>query len=93
MTTIVVVFIIGALSGLSAMLLFSSTIRWRRQRSWSPFGFDGKLRIDLFAAHFIDGKWHPNPQANDGFYQLGAMTDDSIQRADIDEARDYGGRQ
>lgn len=53
-------------------------LRRRRRRAWSPFGFDDKPRIDLFAVQQIDGKWYPNPQANDGFYPMGAITEDGI---------------
>jgi hypothetical protein len=44
--------------------------------NWSPFAQDGRPRADLFAAVRIAGEWHLNPDPNEGFWQIGAMTED-----------------
>lgn len=41
--------------------------------SWSPFALDGTLRDDLFAVQRSSGYWVTNPDANEGFWLLGAF--------------------
>lgn len=45
-------------------------------RFWSPFADDGTPRADLFANVRVDGIWYPNPDPNEGFWMIGAMTED-----------------
>lgn len=45
-------------------------------RFWSPFADDGTPRADLFASVRVDGIWYPNPDPNEGFWMVGAMTED-----------------
>ncbi|WP_264077550.1 hypothetical protein [Mycolicibacterium houstonense] len=44
--------------------------------AWSPFAQDGKLRADLFASRLVDGKWESVATANEGFWYIGAQTED-----------------
>ena len=43
---------------------------------WSPFALDGNPRDDLFAVIRVDGEWVTNPDPNEGFWLIGAMTED-----------------
>src|SRR5262249_7822422 len=43
---------------------------------WSPFAQDGNLRADMFAARLVNGVWTPNPSGNEGFWYIGAQTED-----------------
>jgi hypothetical protein len=43
---------------------------------WSPFAEDGTPRDDLFAVIRVDGEWITNPDANEGFWLIGALTED-----------------
>lgn len=43
---------------------------------WSPFAEDGTLRDDLFAVIRVNGEWITNPEPNEGFWLIGAMTED-----------------
>lgn len=46
-------------------------------RNWSPFALDGEPRDDLFAVVQVDdGDWITNPDPNEGFYLIGATTED-----------------
>jgi hypothetical protein len=45
-------------------------------RHWSPFAEDGQLRDDLLAIIRVDGEWITNPDPNEGFIIVGAMTED-----------------
>lgn len=45
-------------------------------RYWSPFAQDGQPRDDLFAVIRVDGEWVTNPQSNEGFWLIGALTED-----------------
>jgi hypothetical protein len=45
-------------------------------RYWSPFALDGQLRDDLLAVIRVDGEWITNPDPNEGFILIGAMTED-----------------
>lgn len=45
-------------------------------RNWSPFAEDGTPRDDLFASIRVGGDWITNPEANEGFWLIGAMTED-----------------
>lgn len=45
-------------------------------RNWSPFALDGKIRSDLFAAIRVNGEWTTNPDPNEGFWQIGALSED-----------------
>ena len=45
-------------------------------RNWSPFALDGNPRDDLFAYVLVDGDWIPNPNPNEGFHLIGALTED-----------------
>jgi hypothetical protein len=45
-------------------------------RFWSPFALDGQLRDDLLAVIRVDGEWVTNPDPNEGFLLVGAMTED-----------------
>jgi hypothetical protein len=45
-------------------------------RNWSPFAEDGTLRDDLFAHILVEGDWIVNPDDNEGFFLIGAMTED-----------------
>jgi hypothetical protein len=45
-------------------------------RGWSPFAEDGNPRTDLFACIRVDGEWITNPEPNEGFWLVGAMTED-----------------
>lgn len=45
-------------------------------RNWSPFAQDGNPRDDLFAHILVDGDWIPNPEPNEGFHLIGALTED-----------------
>jgi hypothetical protein len=44
--------------------------------NWSPFAQDGELRDDLFATVRVNGEWITNPDPNEGFWLIGAMTED-----------------
>jgi hypothetical protein len=44
--------------------------------NWSPFATDGTPRADLFAQIRVNGEWVINPSANEGFWLIGAMTED-----------------
>lgn len=46
------------------------------ERNWSPFAEDGQPRDDLFAHILVDGDWITNPDPNEGFHLIGAMTED-----------------
>lgn len=43
---------------------------------WSPFAQDGTLRDDLFYTVKVNGEWVTNPNANEGFWLVGAVTED-----------------
>lgn len=43
---------------------------------WSPFADDGTPRDDLFAQIRVDGDWILNPEPNEGFWMVGALTED-----------------
>ena len=45
-------------------------------RNWSPFALDGTPRDDLFATILVDGDWITNPEPNEGFWLIGALTED-----------------
>jgi hypothetical protein len=45
-------------------------------KGWSPFALDGKVRSDLFATVRVAGEWITNPLPNEGFWQVGALTED-----------------
>ena len=45
-------------------------------RNWSPFAQDGNPRDDLFAHVLVDGDWITNPDPNEGFHLIGALTED-----------------
>jgi hypothetical protein len=45
-------------------------------RNWSPFAQDGTPRDDLFATILVDGDWITNPDPNEGFWLIGALTED-----------------
>lgn len=45
-------------------------------RNWSPFAQDGKLRDDLFYSIRVNGEWVTNPNANEGFWFVGAVSED-----------------
>ena len=45
-------------------------------RNWSPFALDGRPRDDLFAVVRVNGEWVTNPDPNEGFWLIGAMTED-----------------
>lgn len=60
----------GAATDLSPFEDDLTTVRW------SPFAQDGQLRADLFAATRVDGVWTPNPDPNEGFWFVGAQTED-----------------
>jgi hypothetical protein len=45
-------------------------------RGWSPFAQDGTPRDDLFAHILVDGDWITNPEPNEGFHLIGALTED-----------------
>lgn len=45
-------------------------------RNWSPFAEDGFPRDDLFAHILVDGDWITNPDPNEGFHLIGALTED-----------------
>jgi hypothetical protein len=45
-------------------------------RNWSPFAEDGTPRDDLFAHILVDGDWQLNPEPNEGFHLIGALTED-----------------
>ncbi len=45
-------------------------------RNWSPFAADGTLRSDLFAQVRVNGEWTTNTTANEGFWLVGAVTED-----------------
>ena len=45
-------------------------------RNWTPFADDGTLRDDLFASIRVDGDWITNPETNEGFWLIGAMSED-----------------
>lgn len=44
--------------------------------NWSPFALNGQLRADLFATVRVDGEWVTNPLPNEGFWLIGAMSED-----------------
>lgn len=44
-------------------------------RNWSPFALDGTPRDDLFAVIQVDGTWITNPDPNEGFWLIGAVTE------------------
>lgn len=51
-------------------------------RNWSPFAADGTVRSDLFAQVRSNGEWIVNPTSNEGFWLVGAVTEDGgIERA------------
>lgn len=45
-------------------------------RNWSPFAADGTIRSDLFAFIRSSGEWITNPVSNEGFWLIGAVTED-----------------
>lgn len=45
-------------------------------RFWSPFAEDGQPRDDLFSHIRVSGEWVTNPDPNEGFIVVGAMTED-----------------
>lgn len=45
-------------------------------RNWSPFAEDDNPRDDLFASIRVDGDWITNPDPNEGFWLIGALTED-----------------
>jgi hypothetical protein len=45
-------------------------------RGWSPFALDGNPRDDLWAVVRINGEWITNPNPNEGFTLVGALTED-----------------
>lgn len=45
-------------------------------RNWSPFAEDGQPRTDLFAHIRVNGEWVTNPDPNEGFTLIGALTED-----------------
>lgn len=44
-------------------------------RNWSPFALDGQPRSDLFAVVRVNGEWIANPDPNEGFWLIGAVTE------------------
>jgi hypothetical protein len=42
---------------------------------WSPFAQDGTPRADLFAVVRVNGTWVVNPDPNEGFWLIGAVTE------------------
>jgi hypothetical protein len=44
--------------------------------NWSPLALDGQPRADLFANIRVDGEWITNPDPNEGFWLVGALTED-----------------
>lgn len=44
-------------------------------RNWSPFALDGQIRDDLFASIRVNGEWVTNPDPNEGFWVIGAMSE------------------
>jgi hypothetical protein len=44
--------------------------------NWSPLALDGQPRADLFANVRVDGEWITNPDPNEGFWLVGALTED-----------------
>lgn len=45
-------------------------------RHWSPFALDGNPRDDLWAVIRVNGEWVTNPAPNEGFWLIGALTED-----------------
>jgi hypothetical protein len=45
-------------------------------RNWSPFADDGTPRDDMWAVIRVNGEWVTNPDPNEGFTLIGAMTED-----------------
>jgi hypothetical protein len=45
-------------------------------RNWSPFALDGQPRNDLWAFVRVNGEWITNPDPNEGFLLIGALTED-----------------
>src|SRR5215207_8899149 len=45
-------------------------------RNWSPFALDGQPRDDLFTHIRVGGEWTTNPNPNEGFVRIGAMSED-----------------
>jgi hypothetical protein len=45
-------------------------------RYWSPFALDGQPRDDLWAAVRVNGEWITNPDSNEGFWLIGAQSED-----------------
>src|ERR1044072_9807892 len=45
-------------------------------RNWSPFAQDGQPRADLFATIRVEGNWIVNPDPNEGFFLIGAQSED-----------------
>jgi hypothetical protein len=45
-------------------------------RNWSPFALDGNPRDDLFATIQVQGNWMLNPEPNEGFFLIGATSED-----------------
>lgn len=45
-------------------------------RNWAPFAEDNTPRADLFAVIRVNGEWITNPDPNEGFWLIGAMTED-----------------
>lgn len=46
------------------------------ERNWSPFALDGTLRDDLFHSIRVNGEWITNPDSNEGFWLIGAVSED-----------------
>lgn len=44
--------------------------------AWSPFAQDGYPRKDLFATRLVGGRWQTVQTPNEGFFYIGAQTED-----------------
>ncbi len=61
----------GSATNISPFLAGSPPVR-----NWSPFAQDGTPRDDLFAVIRVNGEWITNPDPNEGFWLIGAVTED-----------------
>lgn len=59
----------GAATDISPFAADTTTV------NWSPFAQDGSVRADLFARKLVDGIWVDNTDTNDGWFYLGAQTE------------------
>ena len=60
----------GAATNISPFEVDGTTV------AWSPFAADGMPRKDMFAARLVNGVWTVNPDPNEGFWYIGAQTED-----------------